>query len=59
MGQKTGSLNNLEGVPTNMANGSPASVKPSSVSGPQMINGAQDKVHPGWCYDSLDEAGVM
>nr|XP_011464559.1 PREDICTED: uncharacterized protein LOC101311291 isoform X2 [Fragaria vesca subsp. vesca] len=45
--QKTGSPNNLEGVPINMANGSPASLKASTVSGPQMINGAQDKVHPG------------
>lgn len=49
MAQKTGYPNNLEVVPISMANGSPVSVKASTVSGPQMINGAQDKVNPGWC----------
>ncbi|KAM5570640.1 hypothetical protein ABKV19_011338 [Rosa sericea] len=59
LGQKTGSPNNLEGVPINMANGSPASVKASSVSGPQMINGAQDKVHPGLPNGGILEDGYL
>ncbi|XP_050376069.1 uncharacterized protein LOC126793558 isoform X2 [Argentina anserina] len=59
LGLKTGSPNNLEGVPTNMANDSPALVKSSSVSGPQMINGAQDKVHPGIPNGGILEDGYL